>query len=180
MEGPAAERAGITNDFGLFDRDDYSLGSARHGAEMAFETVHTITDWHDGPRRGVAFVNGRPHFFESCWNDVDSGEETLFFLTPISDELLAAAIEDWDIWKRWSSAFKSGNGSMETHPALPSDRARHKQLDALLTTQLVTDENYKLSAFANFRYNTETVPNMEVEWTIVKFDPSKDKRNLYL
>lgn len=170
----------ISNACDLFDRDDYKLESARHGAEMAFETVHTITDWYDGPRRGVALVNGRPHFFESCWNDVDSEEEALYFLTPISDELLAAAIEDWDIWKRWSSAHKSGNASMETHPALPLDRARHKQLDAFLKTHLVTDEHCKLSAFAKFRYNAETAPNMEVEWTIVQFEPSHDKRNRYL
>ena len=115
---------------------------------MGFETVHTITDWYDGPRRGVAMVDGRPHLYESCWNDIDSNEETLYLLTPISEELLANAIEDWEIWKRWSHAHKLGKASIETHPALPSDQARHAQLAALLKKQLISDEHCKLLAIA--------------------------------
>ena len=42
---------------------------------MAFEPVHTMTDWYDGPRRGVATVNGLPHIYESCWSDIDSDDE---------------------------------------------------------------------------------------------------------
>lgn len=34
-----------------------------------FETVHILTDWYDGPRRGIADYRGRPHLFESEWSD---------------------------------------------------------------------------------------------------------------
>jgi hypothetical protein len=146
---------------------------------MGFETVHTMTDWYDGPRRGVAMVDGRPHLYESCWNDIDSDEETLYLLTPISEELLANAIEDWEIWKRWSHAHKLGNASIESHPALPSDHARHAQLAALLKKQLIIDEHCKLVAIAKFRYNADAKPNMEAEWVIVNYDQSKDKRDKY-
>ncbi len=36
---------------------------------MTFETVHTMTDWYDGPRRGVAIVNNHPHVYVSCWTN---------------------------------------------------------------------------------------------------------------
>ena len=34
-----------------------------------FEIVHTVTDWYDGPRRGIAELHGQPHLFESEWQD---------------------------------------------------------------------------------------------------------------
>jgi len=35
----------------------------------AFEKVHTMTDYYDGPRKGIADFAGQPHFFESGLND---------------------------------------------------------------------------------------------------------------
>ena len=36
-----------------------------------YETVHTMTDYYDGPRGGIAEVNGRPHLYTSTWADID-------------------------------------------------------------------------------------------------------------
>lgn len=146
---------------------------------MVFETVHTMTDWYDGPRRGVAMVSGRPHLYESCWSDIDSIEDDVYLLSPISDTLLSAAIEDWQIWERWSRAYKSGDATLESHPALPEERTRHTDLQRILKTQLVIDENSKLAATATFRYKAQGEPRMEAEWTIVEYDSSKDKRDKY-
>ena len=146
---------------------------------MAFEPVHTMTDWYDGPRRGVATVNGLPHIYESCWSDIDFDDDDVFLLSPISGEVFSAAIEDWEIWTRWEVAYKDGNTTIETHPALPEDRVRHAALAMILNERLVVDERQRMAATAVFRYNADTEPRMEAEWTIVDYVSGKDKRDKY-
>lgn len=144
---------------------------------MAFETVHTMTDWYEGPRRGVAIVNGRPHLYESCWSNIDSEDVDLFVLSPISNELLTAALEDWEIWVRWERAHKAGLTPVESHPALPEDRERHTVLESILSKQLVINEQTKIAATAVFRYNADKEPGIEAEWTFVEYAEAKDKRS---
>jgi hypothetical protein len=98
---------------------------------MAFDTIYTMTDFYDGPRKGVAVYHGVPHLYESCWADIEL-ESDVFLLSPISADVLALALEDWDIWLRWSAARHAGLTTTETHPALPKDRARHNELVMLL------------------------------------------------
>lgn len=146
---------------------------------MAFEPAHTMTDWYDGPRRGVATVNGRPHIYESCWSDIDSDDDDVFVLSPISDDVFSAAIEDWEIWTRWEVAFKNGNTTIEAHPALPEDRVRHAALAMILNQRLVIDERQRIAATAVFHYNASTEPRMEADWTLVDYVSSKNKRDKY-
>jgi hypothetical protein len=40
--------------------------------ERPFEKVYTMTDYYDGPRRGIADFDGRPHFYDSEWDDLDA------------------------------------------------------------------------------------------------------------
>lgn len=146
---------------------------------MTFEPVYTMTDWYDGPRRGVASFNGRPYLYESCWSNIESDEDDMFLLSPISDRLFAAVIEDWEIWRRWEVAYKSGSTTIETHPALPNDRERHVELATILKAQLGLDEHDRVAAKAIFRYNSDKEPSVEAEWTIVDYVQSKDRRDKY-
>lgn len=118
---------------------------------MNFETVHTVTDWRDGPRRGVADFRGRPHLFESQWGDGEDLDEDSFLLTPVDAATLALALEDWAIWRRWETAFERGETTTETHPALPEDRARHEELERLLNDRLTTEPARAVRARAEFR-----------------------------
>ena len=149
---------------------------------MGFETVYTMPDWYDGPRRGVACVNGQPHVYESCWNNIDSDEDDVFLLSEISEETLSLAIEDWKIWLRWSTAFERGETTAETHPCLPDDKLRHQELDHLLKSALVLDESKAFAATAEFRYNhpgTSSDPPVQAEWTVISFEPRMDHRVKY-
>lgn len=149
---------------------------------MAFETVHTMTDWYDGPRRGIAELNSLPHLYVSCWNDIDSDEDDVFLLSPISEEIFLLALEDWQIWERWSIAHRNGEVTVETHPCLPNDRERHLALQHELKDRLVLDEHAVFAATAVFKYNSQRedgTPRMSAEWTIVPYDQSKDKRSKY-
>ena len=97
-----------------------------------FEIVYTLTDWYDGPRRGIANYNDNPHLFESEWQDGEDLNADTFLLMPIDADTFSLALEDWSIWRRWETAFHQGGADRETHPALPEDRRRHEELDRLL------------------------------------------------
>ena len=105
--------------------------------EVLWETVHTVTDWYDGERLGIADYQGRPHLFESRWDpskDDWEGQDGrgIYWLTPIGADAFKLALEDWEIWKRWRLSFDQGKVQLETHPALPEERARHEEILALL------------------------------------------------
>jgi len=100
-----------------------------------YDIVHTVTDYYDGPKRGIADFKGVPHFYESRWDEQDDGTGT-FMLQPIDDETFKLAMEDWDIWKRWRGAFDRHEATIETHPALPLDRARHDEIAAIVAPKL--------------------------------------------
>jgi hypothetical protein len=101
-----------------------------------YETVHTMTDYYDGPRGGIAEVNGRPHLYTSTWADIDADQQDVFELRAVDAETLSLALESWSIWLRWEEAFHDGLTDLKTHPALPADRARRNELDAALDLRL--------------------------------------------
>lgn len=140
-----------------------------------FEPVHTVTDYYDGPRRGIADLDGRPHLYDAEWSsEIDNYAET-FLLTPVDGNVLALALEDWAIWRRWEDAFHSGLVDHDSHPALPEDRARHEELVALLAPQLVTVPERAVRKRADFRVRADVpdpIPGvmrqLEVRW----YDPA--------
>jgi hypothetical protein len=80
---------------------------------------------------------------------------------------MAAVMEDWEIWLRWNSAFKRGDASIETHPALPQDRKRHEALKIAIGDRLRVDRAHAKYLKARF----ETSPNDRstiVEWSTVE------------
>lgn len=131
---------------------------------IRFETVHTMTDFYDGPRGGVADFCGLPHVYESVFAD-DAGYSDKFLLSPISDDLLQLALEEWAIWLRWEAAFHRGETSHETHPALPGDRYRYEDLRKLLGKQLTIDADNFVVATAEFRGRAEA---LEVCWSLAE------------
>ncbi|HEX4607794.1 MAG TPA: hypothetical protein VH092_06270 [Urbifossiella sp.] len=65
-----------------------------------FEVVHTLPDWYDGPRGGIADYQGYPHLFASEWSDQTHNYADTFLLSPVSPETFTLALEDWAIWRR--------------------------------------------------------------------------------
>ncbi len=122
---------------------------------------------------------GRPHLFESCWNDIETEQEPVYLLSPISRDLLAAVIEDWEIWLRWSKARKAGEVTDGEPRALPVDRVRYAELAELLKVELKIDENNKTAATASFSFANDLESSIEAEWTIVELDAGNDKRDRY-
>ena len=134
-----------------------------------FERVHTMTDYYDGPRRGVADFAGQPHLYESTFdNDADNYID-IFRLSPVAQDVFALALEDWQIWPRWETAFHNGHTTQDTHPALPDDRCRNNELDAILKERLLIDDANFFTARGEFRVRDDP------DWSGVGFRPLEVK-----
>jgi hypothetical protein len=132
-------------------------------AEVGYETVYTIDDWYDGARAGIADLEGKPHYYECRWDDAQDDWSEIYLLKPIDDETFRLALEDWQIWKRWEVAFNEGRATLETHPTLPEDRARHDELESILGPKLCIDTEAPIKAKGDFSYGEPTL----VKWTIM-------------
>jgi hypothetical protein len=118
--------------------------------EIGYERVFTVTDYYDGPRQGIANFNGAPHFYDCIFSDQEDGYSNSYRLSPISIQIFDLAMEDWAIWERWECAFYNGTATQESHPALPRDRVRHKEIKVTLDKELCTDMKNGIVCTASF------------------------------
>ena len=121
--------------------------------ERPFERVYTVMDFWDGPRSGFADFDGVPHAYRSLWRDDldDWDQDGQFALGPVSPDLLAIALEDWEIWRRWEEAYYADKVGLSTHPALPEDHARHIELAPIIERALEIDPSRRRIAVGEFR-----------------------------
>jgi hypothetical protein len=125
------------------------------------DPIYTVGLFHDRPIEGFANFEGGPHHFE-CEFDYDADEYSdVYFLTPISAATLQLVVERWQIWLRWNAAFRAGEASRDTHPALPNERARYNELKEAVDQALKGSETTASRARAKF------LPGETVEWTRV-------------
>lgn len=140
--------------------------------ERPFERVYTVHDYWDGPRSGFADFQGVPHAYVSIFRDDLDDYDPEYRLWPVATDVLALALEDWEIWERWQDAFHAGETTISTHPALPADTARHREIRPVIDKALeVPAEGYRL-ATADFGAlpGQEDLPvgrlrALEVRWT---------------
>jgi hypothetical protein len=66
-----------------------------------FERVYTMTDYYDGPRRGIADFDGRPHTYDAVFDYAQDDYAEPYDLRPVDAETLQLALEAWQIWQRW-------------------------------------------------------------------------------
>src|SRR5262245_29956600 len=124
----------------------------REGEEaLNYEVVHTVTDYWDQPRQGVADFAGLPHFYDRKF-DEDVGEYTeYYYLTPIDRATLELAREQWRIWVRSRATWDTVSGDYPAGSPLFDDRRRYVELEALLKDKLVTDHRAARLARGEFR-----------------------------
>lgn len=132
-------------------------------AESGYDIVHTITDWYDGARGGIADLSGKPHYYECRWDEAKDDWSEVYLLRQIDDETFRLALEDWEIWLRWDAAFREGRTTQDTHPALPEDRTRHTELAEVLTGRLVITPEKLIKAKGKFQYGQQTL----VKWRVI-------------
>jgi hypothetical protein len=132
-----------------------------------YEKVHTVSDYWDGPRAGVADFGGTPHAYQSLFDDERDDYSDVWLLRPIDGDTFQLVMEDWDIWLRWLDAFHAGRTSQDTHPALPEDRPRHEQIKASLSDRIAIDPSFAVHATAEFSRDPDT-KEWRVCWSALK------------
>ncbi len=139
--------------------------------ERGYERVHTMTDYYDGPRKGIADFEGRPYLYESEWDELVDEYALAFRLSPVEPRLFGLALESWSIWRSWETAFYDGRATQDTHPALPEDRTRSDELHRILESELRIDAGNCIRAHGDFKAFDDSAWNgvggrpLQVRWT---------------
>ena len=118
---------------------------------MPWDRVLTINDYYDGPRLGIAEVDGVPHIYEAEFDHSTDEYGDTYFVSPVDEYLLALVLEGWDIWLRWDSKYKRGEVAHDTHPALPEERERHEAIKLHVGDRLKCDSKSARRLRAKFR-----------------------------
>ena len=133
---------------------------------MSWDRILTINDYYDQPRLGVAEVNGVPHIYDREFDHNADEYSDTYFVSAITEELLALVLEDWEIWLRWHDAYKRHEVSLETHPALLDERERHDAIALAIGNRMQSNpaESKRLKAeFRNLRIDGAWT-GAEVQW----------------
>jgi hypothetical protein len=108
------------------------------------EHVFVENEWYDGPRAGVANVNGLPHRFVSQWDGQEDDDLGTFLVWPVQAEELSLEQEQWQIFVEWNDQYEAGAASTETHPGHPGTNKRWDEIEAQLAVlRALTPENAK-------------------------------------
>ena len=136
-----------------------------------YEFVHTVTDYYDGPRKGIANFQGKPYLYECIFDQSKGDYSDLFSLAPVDPETFKLAMEAWEIWRRWELAFHSGETGISGHSALPHEANRHAELKQLLDKALVIDSKTAITQIGQFEALGESnlpkgvLRHLQVKWT---------------
>jgi hypothetical protein len=130
-----------------------------------WEPVFTVNEYFDGPRKGFANYQGSPHAYLSEWDEQTDDWKTVYLLSPISEEQLGLAREDWDIFRRWASAHRAQSLTPDDIcPALAGDWPRLKQLEPLVNGALAVDKRQAVRVIPEFRGTLEPIHDFKVRW----------------
>jgi hypothetical protein len=83
-------------------------------AEDGFEHVYVELDWYDGPRAGLADVNGVPHYFAAV-ND-DNGDDDEYVIWPATTRAVAMEQRQWQLFVAWNDRYENGDATVCEHP----------------------------------------------------------------
>jgi hypothetical protein len=137
------------------------------------EHVFVETEWYDGPRAGIANVNGQPHRFVSQWDEHGDQYLGTFLVWPVRSEELSLEQEQWRIFVSWNDKYEAGAGSAKTHPGNPGTNSRWDELSVQLATLRAPTPAHALKARAEMvpldrerRYD-ESGPSYQMSWSLL-------------
>jgi hypothetical protein len=102
---------------------------------VGFEPVHVELDWYDGPRSGLADVDGAPHYFQGVYDYHPSDEPDDYFdyfVWPANETAVAMEREQWEIFAEWNIRYEAGTATVATHPGHGEINSRYDELVTLL------------------------------------------------
>ena len=94
-----------------------------------------VWDLYDGVRTGLADFKGSPCYFSSVFEEEYTDK---FEVSPINEEFLALATEQWEIYRDWEMLYHSGKEKLSNHPGHGGISQRYDELENTLKGQLST------------------------------------------
>ncbi|HLJ88963.1 MAG TPA: hypothetical protein VKZ53_19240 [Candidatus Angelobacter sp.] len=137
--------------------------------EQGFEIVHAVHDYWDGPRSGVAEYRGRPHWFENIFDERQDDYSDLFWLKPLSDEILRQEQQRSAIFLRWQQAFHRREVDVSTHPALPQDKETYDRLANAIQQEIAANSSLRFKVKGQLKplgppAAPGTISDLQVKW----------------
>ncbi len=135
------------------------------------EKVYVENDWYDGPRKGIADFNGKPHRFISNFEDVENGLET-FRVFPVTKQELDLEVEQWKIFVEWNNLYESGKVDSDSHPGHGGINKKWDEIEEVLGNKRDQIPETPKIAYAAFESNGQenryeiTGPCYGVTWEI--------------
>jgi len=137
------------------------------------EKVYVENEWYDGPRAGIADINGMPHRFMSLFDKEEDDYNGIFMVWPVDEQVLDLEIEQWCIFVEWNTLFESGQVDTDSHPGHGSRNARWDEIEALLKQRRSDMPAWAKRARAQMcridrdeRY-TQSGPDYMLKWSIL-------------
>ena len=96
------------------------------------ERVYVENDWYDGPRAGIADIDGHPHRFKANFDDSDDEHIGTFSVWPVAEDEMSREIEQWQIFVEWNDRYELGQTTVEDHPGNGGINARWDEIETLL------------------------------------------------
>lgn len=96
------------------------------------EQVYVENEWYDGPRAGVADVNGRPHRFKSLFDETEDEYLGPFLVWPVDQKVVELEQEQWRIFAVWNALYEAGKATTDSHPGHGGKSARWDEIEVLL------------------------------------------------
>ena len=131
---------------------------------------------NNGSPEGVADYQGVPHHFKPESPGLNSATPGRFRLTPLSPEAFQAALDGWKIRCRLGAAVGAGRVSPLAGRALPTDDARRREAERIVSEWLFVSGSLSFLASAKFRpvgpdgWHTPVVGAIEVQWGVSASD----------
>ena len=117
------------------------------------------------PSRSTRGFRGRAHWYASDFGDLDDVPE-VFDLWRLDEKTLALMLESDAIGCRWHDAWRAGEATHDSHPALPAERTRWQELERLLQGQRPPERAPDARAEADFVLGED----WRVRWRVIYFE----------
>ena len=137
------------------------------------EMVYVENEWYDGPRAGIADINGLPHRFKSLFDEKEDEYLGTFLVWPIEKQAADLEIEQWKIFVEWNLLYEAGKASLDSHPGHGGRSKRWDELEVVLRasrSEVPADAKRALAQLTHIdgqaRYES-TGPGYMLAWSLL-------------
>jgi hypothetical protein len=128
------------------------------------DKVHTVFDFWDCPRSGIASFNGKFHKFECVFDEKNDEYSNIYRLKELCNETLILFNKEKELKKKWDNKIYKSNEDKASFPILPEDKDEYELIKNELEIKLKINESNSFKQIARFHVIDEFLKSYNVEW----------------